>query len=202
VVTAPYLLPKLLIDAFVRGHEPSIAQKLKLWRERQKKEALEFVIFGKKYQLAFCFDPKLKTGWQVKENSLIYNNSRYLLKPKTGLSLTKLEKQKLEQFAKLTLMSYITRRVPRLYQKMGIKKIVGRICIKHLTSCWGSCSGLNNLNFNYDLIHYPPSVIDYVLIHELAHLIHLNHSRKFWALVAKFDGAYEKHRLALNSGII
>jgi predicted metal-dependent hydrolase len=198
VVTAPYLLPKLLIDAFVRRQEPWIQEKLREIRRRKKQENLDFVIFGKKYRLNFSYQPELKHGWQVVGKQLIYNNSRYLFKPKTGIALTQLEKEKLEHFAKLTLLAYISRRVPQLHQKMGIRRKIGRLSIKNQSSRWGSCSSLGNLNFNYNLVHYPPAVIDYVLIHELAHLVYLDHSRKFWALVAKFDGCYQEHRLALN----
>ena len=81
---------------------------------------------------------------------------------------------------------------------MNLDGKVKRICIKKISSRWGSCSSVGNLNFNYKLVHYSPEVIDYVLIHELAHLVHLNHSDKFWALVAKYDGQYKKHRLMLN----
>lgn len=48
---------------------------------------------------------------------------------------------------------------------------------------WGSCSSQGSINFNWKLIVFDPSVIDYVVIHELAHLQHLNHSRSFWDLV-------------------
>jgi predicted metal-dependent hydrolase len=198
VVTAPHLLPKLLIDAFVRRQEPWIQEKLKEIRRRKKQESLDFVVFGKKYHLNFTYRPELKSGWQVVGKQLIYNNSRYLLKPKTGITLTKLEKEKLEHFAKLTLLAYINKRVPALHTKMKIRRRIGRVCIKNQTSRWGSCSSLGNLNFNYNLVHYAPPIIDYVLIHELAHLVYLDHSRKFWALVGKYDWRYQEHRLALN----
>ena len=61
----------------------------------------------------------------------------------------------------------------------------GRISVKNQKSCWGSCSRRGNLNFNYKLLFLPEKLQDYVIIHELCHLKELNHSQKFWGLVAQ-----------------
>lgn len=58
-----------------------------------------------------------------------------------------------------------------------------KIHIKDQKSRWGSCSGKGNLNFNWRLIMAPDEVLDYVVIHELCHLVHMNHSPDFWNLV-------------------
>ncbi|WP_020594534.1 M48 family metallopeptidase [Kiloniella laminariae] len=62
------------------------------------------------------------------------------------------------------------------------KKIAG-IRIKDTTSRWGSCSSSGNLNFSWRLIFTPEAVLDYVVAHEVAHLVHMNHSPDFWRLV-------------------
>lgn len=71
----------------------------------------------------------------------------------------------------------------------------GTITIRNQRSRWGSCSGLSNLNFNCLLLLTPPEVMDYVIVHELCHLIHLDHSPAFWAEVEKYMPDY-KHRKA------
>ena len=72
-------------------------------------------------------------------------------------------------------------RVEKYKNKIG--KEPNSIKIKNHKSRWGSCSNLNNLNFNWKIIMAPMSVIDYIVVHELAHLKYPNHSRDFWGLV-------------------
>lgn len=66
--------------------------------------------------------------------------------------------------------------------RMGLS--YSRIAIKGMRTRWGSCSVKGNLNFNWRLVMFPEPVIDYVIIHELCHLKEMNHSKKFWSLVA------------------
>ncbi len=60
-----------------------------------------------------------------------------------------------------------------------------KIFIKNQKTRWGSCSGKQNLNLNYKIIFLAPKYQDYIIVHEMCHLKEFNHSRKFWALVAK-----------------
>jgi len=55
---------------------------------------------------------------------------------------------------------------------------------------WGSCNSKRKLTFNWELMKFPPYVIDYVVVHELCHMIHMNHDRSFWRLVGKIIPEY------------
>jgi hypothetical protein len=76
---------------------------------------------------------------------------------------------------------------------------IGRISIRNQSSRWGSCSASHNLNFSYKLIFLPGYVADYIIVHELCHLKELNHSPRFWALVAKTIPNHQKIRTELRT---
>ena len=59
---------------------------------------------------------------------------------------------------------------------------------------WGSCSTKGNLNFNWKLVLMPPEILDYVVVHELAHRLQMNHSAAFWAEVGKILPDYRERR--------
>ncbi len=70
----------------------------------------------------------------------------------------------------------------------------GRISVKDQRTLWGSCTPEGNLNFNWRLTLAPPEVLDYLVIHELAHRAHMNHSRRFWEVVEKACPDHKVHR--------
>jgi predicted metal-dependent hydrolase len=63
---------------------------------------------------------------------------------------------------------------------------------------WASCSGKKNISLNYKLLFLPPHLVRYVLIHELCHTVHLNHSSAFWSLVAEKEPDYKLFDSELN----
>jgi len=105
---------------------------------------------------------------------------------------------------KRDIMAWYKRQTSRLVferlalfsSKLDLK--YNRVLIKSQKSRWGSCSKNKNLNFNLLLAALPLEVIDYVVIHELMHLVELNHSKRFWDLVKMQDPNYKYHRKVLR----
>jgi len=89
--------------------------------------------------------------------------------------------------------------LPRLsYFSDKYKLKVNQVRVKEQKTLWGSCSSKNNINLNYLLIMAPMKVIDYVIVHELVHTIHKNHSTKFWQKVETIMPNYKDARYWLK----
>jgi predicted metal-dependent hydrolase len=74
-----------------------------------------------------------------------------------------------------------------------------KVAIRQQKTRWGSCSSTGTLSYNWLVIMAPDEVIQYLVIHELSHLIEPNHSRRFWQVVKTFDPNFAKHRLWLKN---
>ena len=72
--------------------------------------------------------------------------------------------------------------------------MVNQVRIKNQKTMWGSCSSKNNINLNYLLLMAPMGVIDYVIVHELVHTIHRNHSTDFWDSVESIMPEFQEHK--------
>ena len=77
----------------------------------------------------------------------------------------------------------------------------GNITIRNQKTRWGSCSGKGNLNFNYKLYFLPAELMDYVIIHELAHRRHMKHSAAFWQVVEQYCPEWRTARARLREVI-
>jgi len=90
----------------------------------------------------------------------------------------------------------IPARVTVLAERLGVRPT--KIIVRSQVSRWGSCSAAGTISMNWRLIKAPPVVLDYVIIHELAHLLELNHSARFWAHVQTWMPDYEQWRTWLK----
>lgn len=101
----------------------------------------------------------------------------------------------LEKFYNQSTKKIVKKRVKHFETIIGVK--AKSIKVIHSPHAWGTCNGLKELTFNYKLSMAPVEVIDYVVIHELCHILHLNHDRSFWRKVGMYDPKYKEHEAYL-----
>lgn len=94
--------------------------------------------------------------------------------------------------ARRLVMECLARHAPRC----GVG--FGRVSIKNMRRNWGSCSEKGNLNFNYKLALLPPHLAEYVVVHELCHRAHFDHSSRFWTLVGRVLPDHRERRAELR----
>ncbi|MEI6460510.1 MAG: SprT family zinc-dependent metalloprotease [Verrucomicrobiota bacterium] len=86
--------------------------------------------------------------------------------------------------------------VARLSARVGVT--VSQVSVRDQTTRWGSCSSSGTLSLNWRLILLPPMLHDHVILHELSHRKHMDHSPRFWNQLAAWDPEWEKHDQALT----
>ncbi len=203
VVVAPKKTSPKKIKNFVQNQTDWIKKNLK--KIKQKHARIEsnsqILILGTKYQKKYIFDQQQPLRIFVKNQQLFFNypqlnsEARSQYSNKTIPSSAAIKKD-LEIFLKKIGRRYLRQKTKNLAQKINVS--YSKINLRNQKTRWGSCSGKKTISLNWRLVHYPTQIIDYVIIHELTHLIHPNHSKKFWQQVAQFDPDYKQHRSYLK----
>ncbi|MDR2063462.1 MAG: M48 family metallopeptidase [Candidatus Nomurabacteria bacterium] len=138
----------------------------------------------------------------VSERSILraLNAARREINTKLGIT-SESEMKKRQRADKIELLQSKARRIlpERLQElaRLGDFKYE-KVRFSHSSSRWGSCSGKGTISLNIALMQLPPVLIDYVLIHELAHTRQMNHSAVFWKEVERCDKNYKRHRKMLK----
>lgn len=128
----------------------------------------------------------------IKTNRALIREKLPLKNPETQRARDA-KKKILEKRAK----EYLPYRLDFFAKKYGYT--YSRLRFSHASTRWGSCSSTRTISLNIGLMQVPEPLRDYVLLHELAHLNHLDHSPAFWAEVASHDPRYKEHRKKLKN---
>lgn len=178
------------LDEILKKHKRWIKQNFKNVREQVSiskqnflEEGYEYNLLGEKYSLKYIQSDEELFSIYIEDQNIIISQ------PKKG-KFTKSEvKKELIEFFRLVAKKYLTERTEYFTELMNLK--FRKVFIKNQKTKWGSCSSAKNLNYNWHLIFAPLEVIDYVVIHEISHLRHMNHSKNFWSTVEKYDPNYK-----------
>lgn len=178
IVKAPLFASDEAIEAFVQKYRDWIDKQL----ERQKATKRDFV-FGERFWY-------LGQSYELKESQeeFVFDGRYFLAKEPSAQLFARFYKERAKSYIP-PLVERLAKEYEESYRKVGITSAHTR---------WGSCSSQKSLNFSYRLMMLPPKAIEYVVIHELSHLRHMNHSKAFWELVRSRMPEYKEMERVLR----
>lgn len=200
-VTIPYYVSYKEALNFIISHKNKILEiKEKVAKHKVEHEKFEI---GKTYNTKFhkvslqkSDKPSLYMQQNEKEIIIHFSNKIKELPDNVQIDIRDIFREIYRLEAKIHI-------VPRTYtlaEKFELH--FNRVTIKNIKTRWGSCSSKNNINLNLNLMRLPDELIDYVILHELAHLKHPNHSPEFWNFLGtmisnpkKYDKELKKYSL-------
>ena len=187
-VRAPMRLPESAIREFAEKHIDWVVKKKAEMRavipppQKQYQPGETFLYLGKEYPLEVVPGQHTKLilddRFKIAESAL--GNAELVFQKWYRQQASQLIPERVKFFAELHQLPY------------------EKIKITSARTRWGSCSPKNTLSFSWRLMLTPPEVIDYVIIHELAHTVHHNHSKRFWKLVEKLLPDFKARRRQLR----
>lgn len=177
-VLAPPRVGLKVLERFAREHQAWWLQALKTAPQPLQKYAptngAVWPFLGDSLQLQFVQGkPQVHFDQQANNPLLICQ----LARPENESSRRRVMQKWWYQYA----LDYLAERTQQFAQHLGCQP--SQITIKSFRGRWGSCDGRGRIQFNWKLLALPDWVVDYVVVHELCHLVHLNHSTAFWRLV-------------------
>ena len=188
-IRAPHKMPKRDINKFIMSKEKWITDKLAQSSEHQEKRKNFTLAYGdtilyrgKDYPIA------AKEG-----NRIGFNDAVFFMPPDLDSEQIKAA---CVQIYRLLAKRDLTDKTLDIAKQMMVKPTA--IKINSAKKRWGSCSAKKNINFSWRLIMADDAVIDYVVTHELAHLIEMNHSQRFWAIVGNVLPDYKQRQKRLK----
>ena len=197
VVRAPEWADDRAIERIVQSKTFWIYQSLAEWRDlnatrvlREFKSGEGFLYLGRSYRLQVVDD---------QEDAVLLKNGRFTLRRDLVESGdVERAKRAFQSFYEAKGADRLRRRVAYFAPKVGVKP--GTVEVRDLGHRWASCSPLGTLSFHWKCLMAPLGVIDYIVVHELCHFLHLDHTDAFWNEVDKVMPNYRERKewLRLN----
>lgn len=187
VIRAPHYLPQFLIKKFVKDKYNWISKHLNQQSQQPTPKSKQFVDGEHFLLLDTPFTLHTET---CKSTYTHFSDQKLTIGVPSRVQNTKqYVRKKMEAWYKETALNHIQERTAFHAKQMGGTPT--SIKVREYKRRWGSCSSQGALSFNWRIIMAPPTAIDYVVIHELAHLQEFNHSKKFWTLIEQVMPDYK-----------
>lgn len=169
---------------WIVGKLDIVSQREQLTVPKQYVDCELFSYLDKEYKLVISVNKQISQPEVVLEFSELHVISRSATKPNIKAILI--------QWYKVQAMKLLAERVALYSKKIGVQPT--KISLSNAQKRWGSCSSKASLLVNWRLIMAPLEIFDYVVVHELCHLVHLNHSRDYWDLVRSIIPNYQQYK--------
>lgn len=192
-VRIPYGVSDGWVEEFVVAKQGWIEQKLLQQQSRQSRvpkiEIGEKVLFlGEWHSLTFKCAKRVSV--HVEQDAIIYNGP----KQPTNSELTHALQNFFKHQAKLLMVTKTTDKA----RQFKVVERLHAVVFRRTKSKWGHCTSRGRIQYNWLIMGAPITVIDYLISHEVSHLLQANHSRAFWNLVADLCPNYKEHQQWLN----
>lgn len=160
-------------------------------KEKSYNDGESFLYLGKEYPIQISQDINIKQDHVMFEGDKLHIYVKQLEDEKVKQALKRFYYQECKVLVERSIQSY----------QSNFKTKPRSVRIADNNSNWGTCNSRLQLTFNWKLAMAPLEVIDYVVVHEMCHMVHLNHDRSFWRLVGKMIPDYKEMEnwLALSS---
>lgn len=176
IVKVPKNISDRSINEFLEKHKKWILEKKNLLeKNNQKFEIWDFFLFFWE-EFDLC-ELEAKND----KNVLIFDSKKFFTNTKNPEILREL----FIKFYKKEAKKYISKKISEICELLNLS--FNKLKITSASSRWGSCNSKKNISFSFRLILAPKKSIDYVIVHELAHLSEMNHSKAFWDLVQNYS---------------
>lgn len=176
IVTTNYFTSKNTIIKLINDNIDSISKMIDTDSKKQSKKE-NFYYFGKKYDIIYGF------------NDIEFNDNKVYAR----------DKKELDKYIDNDIKKIYLERLDYWYNIFEENIPIPNLKIRKMTSRWGVCNIKNhNVTLNYMLSKYDISCLDYVIVHELSHFIHHDHSKNFWSLVEKYYPKYKECKKMLK----
>ncbi|WII72639.1 SprT family zinc-dependent metalloprotease [Bdellovibrio sp. 22V] len=149
-----------------------------------------FPFLGKERKLKVVITLNKKPFVSVTEENLLLHIPRNQWSANSLLEEHPTALKEIRHFYKREAVTFLSERLEYWSAQMGLRP--SQVKFREQRTRWGSCSSKKSINLNWRLIVFAQEIIDYVIVHELAHLQHMDHSNKFWSLVETHIGNYKE----------
>lgn len=180
-ITCNKYVSNTLISKFVLDNKDMILENIKRYENKQITNVNYLIYQGKKYEIVY-----------ITKNQIIFTNNKVFI----NRSFNK------DNFYKKQARLIYLQRLNNIYSQIEEDIPYPALKIRNMKTRWGVCNvKTKTITLNLELIKMPEKYLDYVIIHELCHLKHPNHSKDFWNIVSKYEPLYKKIRKEMKNVI-